>query len=495
MNTVFVLLSLQAMMGAFDNFWHHELEARLPSRVSARHELRLHAAREAIYGVVFIGLGWFEWRGAFAVLLATLLGIELLITLADFLEEDRTRKLPPFERVLHTLLTISYGLFLGFLAPVLGDWLRLPTALALADYGWVSWLFTVFGVGVLAWSVRNTLAVISLSNQASAQEAEGSAHVEPVSRSAAATERAVLVTGATGFIGRTLVPELQRRGRRVIVLSPDAQRARKVLGPDVEVVERLDAIAAETPIDAVVHLAGARVLGMPWTAARRRELLASRVDITQGLLALMRRLVRPPRVLVSASAVGYYGASPEPTSEPLDEESPPRPGQFQSDLCSAIEHEARRAEALQVRVVRMRFGVVFGRGDGAYPMLALGARLGLGAVLGSGRQSAPWVHLDDAVGLIRFALASDALSGPVNAVAPDTPSQARLTKAMAASFGRPQWLRMPGAPLRWVAGEMSSLLLDGQWVAPRAALAAGYTFRHPGLEEALADLAQRRRQS
>lgn len=496
MNTVFVLLSLQAMMGAFDNFWHHELEARLPSRISARHELRLHAAREAIYGVVFIGLGWFEWRGAFAVLLGALLAVELLITLADFLEEDRTRKLPPFERVLHTLLTISYGLFLGFLAPVLGDWLRLPTALAFTDHGWPSWLLTLFGVGVFAWAVRNALAVMSLSSQVAAQAGETSAATAASAwQRAEPAERAVLVTGATGFIGRALVPQLQREGRRVIVLSRDAQRARTTFGPEVQVVENLDIIAPDTLIDAVVHLAGARVLGLPWTAARRRELLSSRVDVTQALLGLMRRLARPPRVLVSASAVGYYGGTPEPTAEPLDETSPPRPGQFQSDLCSAIEHEARRAEALQVRVVRMRFGVVFGRGDGAYPMLALGARLGLGAVLGSGRQSAPWIHLDDVVGLIRFALANDALSGPVNAVAPDTPSQARLAKAMAASFGRPQWLRLPGAPLRWAAGEMSSLLLDGQWVAPHAALAAGYTFRHPELDEALADLAQRRQES
>ncbi|NUT15118.1 MAG: TIGR01777 family protein [Cupriavidus sp.] len=495
MNTVFVLLSLQAMMGAFDNLWHHELQARLPSRISARHELRLHAAREAIYGVVFIGLGWFEWRGAFALLLGGLLAIELFITLADFLEEDSTRKLPPLERVLHTLLTISYGLFLGFLAPVLAGWLALPTELALAAHGWVSWLFTIFGVSVLAWSVRNTLAVISLNSQAAGEGAETVATAaEPAWLRTQAAERAVLVTGATGFIGRALVPQLQQEGRRVIVLSRDARRARRIFGTDVWVVESLDVISSDTAIDAVVHLAGARVLGMPWTAARRRELLSSRVEITQALLGLMRRLARPPRVMVSASAVGYYGATPEPSAKPLDENGPPQPGRFQSDLCSAIEHEARRAEALQVRVVRMRFGVVFGRGDGAYPMLALGARLGLGAVLGSGRQCAPWVHLDDAVGLIRYALASDALSGPVNAVAPDTPSQARLAKSMAASFGRPQWLRLPGAPLRWAAGEMSSLLLDGQWVAPRAALAAGYAFRHPGLEEALADLAQRGRQ-
>ena len=305
------------------------------------------------------------------------------------------------------------------------------------------------------------------------------------------TRAATLVTGATGFIGRALVAELRRDGHRLIALSRDARRARALLGPEVWAVESLDAIPSETRIDAVVHLAGARVLGLPWTASRRRELLASRVDVAAALLALMRRLAQVPRVLVSASAVGYYGVPPDSAaaSEPLDESGPPQPGQFQSDLCRAIEHEAQRAEALGVRVVRMRFGVVYGRGGGAYPMLALGARLGLGAVLGSGRQPAPWVHLDDVVGLIRFALANETLRGPVNAVAPDTPSQKRLTKAMAASFGRGQWLRLPAAPLRLLAGEMADLLLEGQVVVPRAALAAGYVFRHPRLEPALGELA------
>ena len=130
-----------------------------------------------------------------------------------------------------------------------------------------------------------------------------------------------------------------------------------------------------TTIDAV----GARVLGMPWAQARRRQLLASRVDTTVAVVSLMRRLQKAPRVLVSASAVGFYGASPNASMEPLDETAPPRPGEFQSDLCAAIEHEARRAEALGVRVVRLRLGVVLGNGGGAYPLQALSARLGLGA--------------------------------------------------------------------------------------------------------------------
>ena len=306
---------------------------------------------------------------------------------------------------------------------------------------------------------------------------------------APATEPAVLVTGATGFVGRALVADLRRDRRRVIVLSRDAGRAAALFGPQVWAVTTLAAIPPETRIEAIVNLAGARVLGLPWTASRRHTLTHSRVGVTAAVVDLTRRLQQTPRVLVSASAVGYYGASPQASFEPRDEASPARPGEFQSDLCAAIEQEARRAEALGVRVVRLRLGVVLGRDDGAYPMLARAARLGLGAVLGSGRQPAPWIHLDDAVGLIRFALANDRLAGAVNAVAPDTPPQARFVQALAASFGRRAWMRVPDAPMRALMGEMATLLLDGQNAVPRAALEAGYGFRFPALERALRDLA------
>jgi uncharacterized protein len=478
MKLLFTLLSVQAVMGAFDNLWHHELQAKLPQRPSARRELALHTAREAIYGVVFIGLAWWQWQGLFAALLAALLAAEVVITLADFLEEDRSRSLPPFERMLHTLLTISYGIFLAVLAPVLWAWGHEPTRLLPAANGWWAPLLTAYGLGVGAWSLRNLIAVRRLARMPT-----------PAAQPALRRQPAVLVTGASGFVGQAVVADLLREGRRVIALSRDLRQARGLFGPGVWVVDELDAIPSETRIDAIINLAGARVLGLPWTAARRRTLLASRVGITQRLVALMRRLEQRPRVLVSASAVGFYGAVNDGT--PCTEASPPRPGEFQSDLCAAIEHEARRAEALGVRVVRLRLGVVLGREDGAYPMQALAARLGLGAVLGNGQQPAPWLHRDDAVGLIRFALDQSELSGPVNAVAPQTPRQADFARALAASFGRRAWLRAPGWPLRLLAGEMSTLLLDGQNVIPAAALAAGYRFRHATLQGALADLAAR----
>ena len=140
-------------------------------------------------------------------------------------------------------------------------------------------------------------------------------------------------------------------------------------------------------------------------------------------------------------------------------------------------------------MVRLRLGVVLGRGDGAYPMLALSSRLGLGAVLGTGRQPAPWIHLDDAVALIGLSLTDDRLAGPVNAVAPATPTQAEFARSLAASFGRRVALRVPYAPMRALLGEMSELLLEGQNAVPTAVLATGYRFRHPTLASAFADLA------
>jgi uncharacterized protein (TIGR01777 family) len=480
MNTLFVLLSVQAVMGAFDNLWHHELQARLPQRPSARRELALHAIREAVYGVIFIGLAWWHWHGGFAMLLAGLLAVEVVVTLADFLEEDRSRNLPPFERVLHTLLTISYGAFLTLFAPVLWSWAQEPTRLLSASHGAWAPLLTLYGVGVLAWSLRNALALCRL----------GRLPVLAVAPAPMRRQAAILVTGATGFVGQALVTELCREGHRVVALSRDMRQARRQFGPGVWVVDDLDAIPSETRIDAIVNLAGARVLGMPWTAARRRVLLNSRVVLAQRLVGLLRRLEQRPRVLISASAVGFYGAVND--GSPCTEASPPRAGEFQSDLCVAVEHEARRAEALGVRVVRLRFGVVLGREDGAYPPQALAARLGLGARLGTGQQPAPWLHRDDAVGMICFALRHDDLAGAVNAVSPDTRSQSEFAQALAASRGRRACLSIPAWPLRLLAGEMSTLLLDGQNAVPSAALAAGYRFRHSTLLSALDDLAERR---
>ncbi|WP_238947620.1 TIGR01777 family oxidoreductase [Caldimonas brevitalea] len=480
MTIVFSVLTFQALLGAFDNLWHHELAARLPQRASARRELTLHAAREALYGLLFAGLAWLHWQGWWALLPASLLVAEMFITIADFLEEDRSRKLPPLERALHTVLTVSYGLLLGLLGPMFWQAWRLPSGLSVVTHGLWSWFFSAASVGVLLWSVRNVLAVRQLKRISSAP---GQQHPPAAQALGGAT---VLVTGGTGFIGSALVSRLLSQGRRVIVLTRDPLQARASLGPRVWAVDRLDDIPAETRIDAVVNLAGATILGAPWTASRRQVLLESRRRTTKEVLRLMQRLHQRPEVLVSASAVGYYGVPPG--MAPIDETAPAEPGRFQSDLCAAIEREALKAQHIGVRVVCLRPGIVLGRNGGAYPALALAARLGFAATLGGGRQPVPWIHLDDAVGLMLHAIAEPVLEGPVNAVAPQTPCQATFTDIMAAAFGRRARLHVPAAVLRAGLGEMSELLLCGQNAVPTRALASGYVFAHPTLQEALDQL-------
>lgn len=476
MNIVFCILLAQILMGAFDNFWHHELAARLPQRASARHELKLHAAREAIYGILLLGLSWLEFSGPWVLLPAVLMVAEVAITCADFVEEDRTRRLPPFEAVLHTLLAVNYGVLLGVLGALFAEAWQRPAGLVPTSHGLASWFFTCSGIAVIAWAIRNVVAVRQLAQQP-----------EPVTPPVPPSGPAVLVTGATGFIGSALVRELVAQGQRVIVHSRDLLQARRAF-PAAWVVDRLDDIPAETAIRAVVHLAGAPILGAPWTRRRRQLLIESRTSLMHELLFLMGRMHERPAVLVSASAVGYYGVPAD--SAPLDERAAPQPGRFQSDLCVAIEHEARRAEALGVRVVRLRFGIVLGAEGGAYPALSTAARLGLGAVLGTGRQPVPWIHVDDAVGLVRFAIANPQLQGAINAVAPEVPRQSAFARDMAASFGRRVALRVPDWLLRRGLGEMSELLRLGQNAVPHAAVAAGYRFRVPSVEAAMRALAQ-----
>lgn len=210
-----------------------------------------------------------------------------------------------------------------------------------------------------------------------------------------------------------------------------------------------------------------------------------------AVVSLMRRLQKAPRVLVSALAVGSTEHRPTRRWSPWTKS--PHPARASFSLTFVRPLSTRHGAPRPWACAWCACGVVLGHGGGAYPMQVLSARQGLGAVLGHGRQPAPWVHLADAVGLVRFAMAHQTLQGPVNAMAPDAVTQATFAQALAASFGRRAWLRMPGLPLRSMLGEMSTLLLDGQNAVPCAALAHGYRFAHPQLNVALTDLAETQR--
>lgn len=471
MSLLFSILTVQVVLGAFDNLWHHEIKERLPAKKSASGEIGLHAAREFLYALIFFGLAWYEWRGVWATLVATVFLAEIVITLSDFIVEDRTRRLPALERVLHTVLAIMIGAALAVLAPILWTWWQLPTAVVTVDYGAFSWMFTGFSAGVFAWSLRDAMA--ALRHRTPPEWVRN-----PIARASKPSGRYVLISGATGFIGGHLVRSLVERGDVVTVLTRNPDRALDRFGPHVQIVTTLDAIASDTLVHAIVNLAGARILGLPWTRARRRVLKESRLGITRALVNLCARLDRPPQVFVSASAIGYYGVH---ESRPLAEDAGPQ-DIFQSQLCQEWEAAAAAAESTCPRVVRLRFGLVFGADGGALPSLALPVRLGLGAILGTAKQWVSWIHIDDLIRLIEFAMEKP-VRGAMNAVSPNPVTHLQVQNALAHSLRRPVWLRVPAWVPRLALGEMAQLLVDGQRVIPRRALTAGFTFKHPDLRE------------
>lgn len=300
--------------------------------------------------------------------------------------------------------------------------------------------------------------------------------------------RTVLVTGATGFIGRALVRRLLERGDRVIALSRNPVKAHLLLGTEPMVAERLSDLPPTLSIDAIVNLAGASVISRSWTKERKRQLVESRVGVTRLLVDWLATRSRRPEVLVSASAIGWYGAGRYQSDDRvLDERAPVGEG-FAAVLCKAWEREAASATALGLRVCRLRLGLVLGREGGMLKGLLPGFRFGLGAVIGDGMQWLSWIHRDDAVELIVRAIADPLFSGAVNATAPVPVRQADFARILGCVLHRPVWLRLPAAPLRALFGERASLLLEGPRVLPRRALEIGFAFRCPELEAALRDL-------
>jgi uncharacterized protein len=476
MLVAFTLITLQALLGGIDNLWHHEITERLPARRAAAGELSLHSLREFLYAFIFLGLAWFRWQGHWAYVIASVLALEILVTLADFVIEDKTRHLPAFERILHTVLAINYGAVLAVLVPILVAWSKLPPGVPRTSHVF-SWPFTVFGVGLVAWSLRNAVAVLSLRRPPEWVR-------NPFASGSSPTPRTLLISGATGFIGGHLVRRLVMRGDKVIVWTRNPDVALNRFGPHVRIVTDLDSLDESTRVDAIVNLAGAPILGFPWTGRRRRTLIESRVSATRALTSLMTRLASPVRVFVSASAIGFYGISGD---QVIDEEGSPS-SIFQSQLCQDWEAAAGAATLLGARVVRLRIGLVLGNDGGALPQLLRPIRLCLGAILGEGAQWVSWIHIEDLVRLFEYVIDTPRANGAFNGVSPEPATHRQLQHALAQQLRRPLWFRVPSFALRALLGEMSQLLVDGQRVVPTHATALGFKFRYRRIRDAVAAL-------
>jgi hypothetical protein len=296
----------------------------------------------------------------------------------------------------------------------------------------------------------------------------------------------ILVTGASGLVGSALVPALAASGHsvgRFVRLGPGRPPGTTAAG-DVEwdlATGHIDTARIEAA-DAVVHLAGANIAGERWTEAFKGRIRHSRIDGTRILAEALARLDNPPRVLVQASAVGYYG---DRGDEILSEASRHGEG-FLPAVCVAWEAAAAPAAQRGVRVVFLRFGVILSTRGGALPKMLPAFRTGIAGVIGSGLQWMPWLSLDDAVGIVRHAIDNAALAGPVNAVAPEPVTNRVFTKTLGRALGRPTSMPLPAFAARLALGQMAdALLLSSARAVPERLRAAGYTWRHPDLDGAL----------
>jgi uncharacterized protein len=473
---LWTLISIQVFMGAFDTLVHHEGSERLAWRASQKTELRLHGVRNFFYAVIFLCFGWLEPHGAFTITLAAILVVEVLITLWDFVEEDMTRKLPWTERINHTLLALNYGAILALAAPYLWEWSFLPNGLFPVSYGWWSVMATLAAIGVGLFSARDLLAAARSDRLDRGDPADLVAGLPP--------RQHILITGGTGFIGQRLVQALVAANHFVTVLTRDPRNAEELAHP-VRVIKSLDQIHNDDRVDAIVNLAGDPVANGLWTAKKRARITNSRVDMTEALHALIKRLDRKPGCFINGSAIGWYGLRGD---ELLAEDAASTPA-FVHDVCDRWELSAKKIANENVRVVILRTGLVLGVDGGMLARLLTPFEFGGGGKMGSGQQWMSWIEHDDMVRVIARAIADKAITGVVNAVAPEPVRNTDFTRALAQALHRPAVLQFPGWLLSSVLGDMGrETMLGGQRVLPAKLMKHGFVFRHPVLAPMLCEI-------
>jgi len=300
----------------------------------------------------------------------------------------------------------------------------------------------------------------------------------------------IVVAGGSGFLGKALLKKLSQAGNSVILLTRNPDAVAPTIPPSIQIAP-WDASTIghwATSIDgadAVINLTGESIGGKRWTTKQKEVLLSSRIDSTKAIVEAIRQASKKPNVLVNQSAVGYYGNVPEVD---VEEDHPPG-NDYLSYVARKWEEEARKAESLGVRVVLPRTGVVLDSRGGALPRLLLPFNLYIGGPLGSGKQWFPWIHLEDEITALVYAIENEKLAGPVNLAAPGHVTMKQFCSALGNAMHRPSWAPVPGFMLRILLGEMAgSLLLGGQKVIPEKLLETGYKFRFPKLDEALADV-------
>ncbi|MFD2925163.1 TIGR01777 family oxidoreductase [Halobacillus naozhouensis] len=297
------------------------------------------------------------------------------------------------------------------------------------------------------------------------------------------------ITGGTGFVGSKLTDKLTREGHHVYILTRNPQKHN-----DTENVSYIGWLKDEfapweylPSVDAIVNLAGESLSSGRWTDERKRNIMNSRIQATEGVIDLIERMDRKPEVLVNASAVGYYGKSDTKT---FTEETDQPGSDFLANVVVEWEKRAAKAQNFGVRTVYIRFGLILGE-EGALPKMILPYKLLVGGNLGSGEQWMSWIHVKDVVELITHSVNTPSMEGPINGTAPNPKRNTDFGQTLASVLGRPHWITAPSFALKTILGDMSTLLLDGQSVMPKKAKAQGYTFLFPELKQALQSILKR----
>jgi uncharacterized protein (TIGR01777 family) len=296
----------------------------------------------------------------------------------------------------------------------------------------------------------------------------------------------IVVAGATGFIGRSLCGALADGGHRVVALARDPAKASGVLPAGTQIIawdlkKPGEWHRAVGESEAVVNLAGESIAAQRWTPAFKQRLVSSRIETTRAIVEAIRAAARPGICLVNASAVGYYGDRGDAV---VTEQTPPA-NTFLGQLSVDWEGEALQAERAGARVVLLRIGIVLGEGGGALEKMVTPFRLFIGGPLGSGRQWFPWIHRDDVVGMIVWALENPQVRGPLNVTAPNPVTMREFARTLGRVLRRPSFAPAPGFALKLLLGEFAGSLLTGQRAIPEAAQRLGYQWRYPDLEGAL----------
>ena len=304
----------------------------------------------------------------------------------------------------------------------------------------------------------------------------------------------ILMTGGTGFIGRHLCQRLVAENWQVIVLTRNSQAGARQLSGNirdkVRLIESLDQLEPELVINGLINLAGEPLAKGRWTAARKQMFYTSRIGTTEQLYRFFTNRAQLPEVVISGSAIGFYGGGTGDSNghnKPVDESSPVVDN-FSHQLCSSWEQSAAAFEALGARLVYLRTGIVLGHG-GALEKMLLPFKLGLGGPIGDGQQWMPWIHIEDMVALIMYSLNREDISGPVNATAPNPVTNAEFATTLGGVLHRPALLPMPALMVKILFGQMGEeLLLQGQQVIPRKVQDSGFNFQYPLLPQALSNL-------